>query len=243
MGRNSGNNQHHLTSEPDATYNDKHGFKEWKLSREQKQLGNIMIDNDIVFVSGKAGCGKTAGVLYKYIQTYLNDKTKRIVVIRTPVEAGLDKIGALPNGLSEKIEPHFMPAKSILEELLSPQKVKCDLGKRIEFMIPNFALGASLKDSLVVISEAQQLPPLILKLLLERIGLRSQCVVEGDTTQIYASDGRRNGLNHALGIFFPDGSESCPFSDRIAKFEFSNTINQRSEIVKCVNDAYSSVGM
>lgn len=224
-------------------HNDQHGITKWELSPEQKTLSNLIRENDLVFVSGKAGCGKTAGVLHNYVTEYLQDKSKRIIVIRTPVEAGLDKIGALPNGVSEKIEPHFLPAKRILEELLSPGKVECDLGKRIEFMIPNFALGDTFKDALVIISEAQQLPPLILKLLLERIGIRSKCVVEGDKTQLYASEGKRNGLTHAIGVMFPDGSEECPYSDSVAQFEFSNQINQRSEIVKSVNEAYSKVGL
>lgn len=218
------------------------GFKTWNLSKDQKKLKNIMIDNDIVFVTGKAGCGKTGGVLHHYVEQYLDDKTKKIVVIRTPVEAGIDKIGALPSGLSEKIEPHFMPAKRVLGELLTPNKVECDLGKRIEFKIPNFCLGDTFNDSLVIISEAQQIPPMILKLLLERIGARSKCVIEGDSTQLYANDGKRNGLNHAVNVFFDDAGE-CAFSNKIALFNFTNEVNQRSEIVKEVNDAYSSVGM
>ena len=159
-----------ISSDSTESYSNNFGYKDWVLSQDQKTLGNVMRQNDLIFVSGRAGSGKTAGVLYHYIQDYLNDKDKKIVVIRTPVEAGLDKIGALPNGLSDKIEPHFSPAKKILTELLNGGKVQCDLEKRIEFKIPNFALGDTFKDCLIVISEAQQLPPLILKLLLERIG-------------------------------------------------------------------------
>lgn len=218
------------------------GYNKWELTKEQKQLGNVMIDNDLVFVTGRAGCGKTSGVLYHYIKEYLNNNQSNIVVIRTPVEAGMDKIGALPSGLSEKIEPHFMPAKKILNDLLNAGKVQCDMDKRIHFKIPNFCLGDTLDDSFIIISEAQQIPPMIMKLLLERIGKRSKCIVEGDPSQLYANDGKRNGLSHSMGVFF-DSDGNCKFSNRIAKFEFVEKVNQRSEVVAAVNNAYEEAGL
>lgn len=213
------------------------GFQDWELSSDQKTLGNVMRENDIVFVTGRAGSGKTAGVLYHFMQNYMNDKSRNIVVIRTPVEAGMDKIGALPSGLNEKIEPHFMPAKKILTELLNPQKVQCDLEKRIHFKIPNFCLGDTFDNTDIIIDEAQQLPPLIMKLLLERIGKNSRCIVCGDKSQLYASDGKRNGLTHAIEVFSKEKYSKIGF------FDFSSEVNQRSEIVKTVNTAYEKFGM
>lgn len=216
------------------------GYKSWTLSSEQKTLGNVMKANDLVFVSGKAGVGKTSGIMYHFMDEYLNDRNKKIIVIRTPVEAGFDKIGALPNGVAEKTEPHFKPAKTILSQLLGQGKVNCDVGKRIFFEIPNFVLGDTFDDALIIISEAQQLPPEIVKLLIERIGKRSKCVVEGDPSQLYSA-GRRNGLSHAMSVFFDSKGDSM-FSDRIAKFNFSNKINMRSDIVNSINKAYEEYG-
>lgn len=222
--------------------NEVHDYLSFSPSPEQTQLGNVIKANDLVFVDGKAGVGKTSGILYNFIMDYVDNTHKEIIVIRTPVEAGFDKIGALPNGVEEKTEPHFKPARNILNELLGSGKADCDIRKkRIRFEIPNFCLGDTFHNSLIIISEAQQMPPEIVKLLIERIGKNSKCVVEGDPTQLYASGGRRNGLSHAMNVFF-DSEGECRFSDRIGQFKFSNKLNMRSDIVQAVNDAYEAYG-
>lgn len=219
---------------------DVYGINEWVLNDEQQALRELIYTKDIVFVEGKAGTGKSSTVLYSYVEQYLQDKYKKIVVIRQPVEVGPDKIGALPNGLDEKLEPHFIAYRDILEELLSKGKVECDFNKRIFFMPSNFAIGRSFHDSLILITEAQQMPPMILKMLLERIGRNSTCIVEGDSTQMYTTDARRNGLCAAVKVFFDELGcvRKDTWEDNLAFYRFSNQYNMRSEIVQIVNDAY-----
>lgn len=219
---------------------DMYGINEWVLNEEQRSLRDLIYTKDIVFCDSKAGVGKSSSVLYSYVEQYLQDKYKKIVIIRQPVEVGPDKIGALPNGLDEKLEPHFIAYRDILEELLSKGKVECDFNKRIFFMPSNYAIGRSFHDSLILITEAQQMPPMILKMLLERIGRDSTCVVEGDSSQMYTTDGRRNGLSAAIKVFFDDRGvvRKDTWEDNLAFYRFSNKYNMRSEIVQIVNDAY-----
>jgi predicted ribonuclease YlaK len=219
---------------------DMYGINEWVLNDEQQELRKLLYEKDIVFVDSKAGVGKSSSILYTYIEQYLKDKYKQIVIIRQPVEVGPDKIGSLPNGLDEKLEPHFIAYRDILEELLNKGKVECDLNKRIHFMPSNYAIGRSLHDSLILITEAQQMPPMILKMLLERIGRNSTCCVEGDSTQMYTTDGRRNGLAAAVKVFFDELGcvRKDVWEDNLAFYRFSNKYNMRSEIVQIVNDAY-----
>lgn len=219
---------------------DMYGINNWVLNDEQRALRDLIYTKDIVFCDSRAGVGKSSSILYTYVEQYLRDKYKKIIVIRQPVEVGPDKIGALPNGLDEKLEPHFIAYKDILEELLNKGKVECDLNKRIFFMPSNFAIGRSFHDSLILITEAQQMPPMILKMLLERIGRNSTCVVEGDSSQMYTTDSRRNGLAAAVKIFFDDAGcvRKDSWEDHLAFYRFSNKYNMRSEIVQIVNDAY-----
>lgn len=228
----------------DSYGGDLYGINNWVLNNEQQELRRLIQTKNLVFVDSKAGNGKTASVLYTYVEEYLRDKTKNLVVIRQPVEVGPDKIGALPNGLDEKLEPHFIAFKEILTELLSAGKVECDFNKRIHFMPSNFAIGRSFHDSLILISEAQQMPPMILKMLLERIGTNSVCVVEGDSTQMYTSDKRRNGLSACVSVFFDHNKDvkKDEWFDKIGYYEFSNKHNMRSEIVQLINDAFEEFG-
>lgn len=224
----------------DSYGGDMYGINNWVLNDEQQALRKLLYEKDIVFCDSKAGVGKSSSILYSYVEQYLQDKYKKIVIIRQPVEVGPDKIGSLPNGLDEKLEPHFIAYRDILEELLNKGKVDCDMNKRIHFMPSNYAIGRSLHDSLILITEAQQMPPMILKMLLERIGRNSTCCVEGDSTQMYTTDGRRNGLSAAAKVFFNDDGtvRNESWVDNLAFYKFSNKYNMRSEIVQIVNDAY-----
>ena len=92
-------------------WSEQYGMSKIQLTDKQKVLRNKILENDLTFVVGSSGSGKSLAVLYTYVQEYLRDPSKQILVVRTPVEAGLDKIGALPNSLQEKVEPHFNSTK------------------------------------------------------------------------------------------------------------------------------------
>jgi len=222
-----------------------YGLNRIQLTPEQKSFADKVISNDLVFCVGPAGTGKTLAALHTFVKLYLQDQSKRIIVIRTPVEAGMDKIGALPDGLREKTEPHFASAKALLEMLLSKGKVETDMDHRIQFKIPNFCLGATFDNSLIIIDEAQQLPPLILKLLLERTGMESKVVVLGDNSQLYVDARGRNALIDAIPRFFdeqwsPNGMLRESKYPGVEYHEFSVDDVQRSNLVKHVIRAYSS---
>lgn len=223
------------------TWDGNYGYHNFKMTESQQELIGKIHENTLVFCDSPAGTGKTTAVLYAFVKEYLKDNSKQIVVIRTPVEAGgLDKVGFLPDSLESKLEVHFSSSKKILEQLLNKGKVETDLEHRIKFKIPNFELGATWDNCLVVIDEAQQLQPMIMKLLLERIGVGTKVVVLGDGNQLYASEAsKRNGLTDAISRFFD--KEDNPKFDDIAIHRFSIDEVQRSEIVKTVIRAYSGL--
>ena len=218
-------------------WTESYGMSKIQLTDSQKELRNKIIQNDLTFVVGSSGSGKSMTVLYTYIEEYLKDPSKQIIVVRTPVEAGLDKVGALPNSLSEKIEPHFNSSKVLLQELLNKGKVETDLEHRIHFKIPNYMLGSTLDNSLILIDECQQLSPLILKLVLERTGVNSRVCVLGDNSQLYVDAKGRNALRDAIPRFF-DSKGNAKFKN-VAYHEFSVEDVVRSELTKTIIRAYS----
>lgn len=223
------------------TWNESYGFHNFHLTDGQKELCNKIRENTLVFVDSVAGTGKSTAVLYEFVKEYIHDNSKQILVVRSPVEAGgLDKIGFLPNELSQKIEPHFASSKKILEQLLSKGKVETDLDHRIKFKIPNFELGATWDNCLVLIDECQQLQPMIMKLLLERIGVGTKVVACGSSGQLYGSEAsKRNGLKDAIERFF-DSNMTAKYPD-VAFHKFEIEEIQRSEIVKTVVRAYEGM--
>ena len=225
------------------------GIKDFHLTVSQNELYNKIRDNTITFVEAPAGCGKSFAALYYAVQNYLTNRDD-IIVIRTALEAGEDRIGFLPAGLSDKLEPHFASAKMILESLLSKGKVETELEKKIFFKVPNFCLGCTFSNSVVLIDEAQAMSPMILKLLLERIGENTKVIVCGDSTQVYTSSKGRNGLTSAMERFFetskdglvrdPNNKNLTPLFDNICYHRFGIEDVVRSEIVKSVLTAYSN---
>lgn len=212
------------------------------LTKSQKEFVNKIRQHTLTFVDSEAGTGKTSAVLHHYAKEYIASPKKQIVVIRTPVEAGADKIGYLPNSESEKLAVHFASVRVLLEKFLGKGRVEADLEKRIHFKAPNYMLGATLDDSLILIDEAQQLQPIILKLLLERIGKNSKVVVAGCSSQIYVADTARNALADALKRFFTFDGEfiEAKYPD-MAYHEFSIDECHRADIVKDVIRAYKGV--
>lgn len=221
------------------TWEGSYGFHDFKMTASQQELLGKIHDNTICFIDSPPGTGKSTAVLYAYVKEYLKDSTKRILVIRTPVEAGgLDKVGFLPDSLEKKLEVHFASTKKILEQLLNKGKVESDLEHSIQFKVPNFELGATWDNCLVLLDECQQLQPMIMKLLLERIGVGTKVCVVGDSRQLYATDAsKRNGLTDAIERFF-DKEDNPKYND-IAIHRFTVDEVQRSEIVKTVIRAYS----
>ena len=211
-------------------------------TKSQKECINTIIGNTLTFVDAAAGTGKSSSILWHYCKEYLADRYKEIMVIRTPVEFNEDTIGFLQGDLTQKTEVHFLPAKQILEKFLGAGAVAADRDTRIHFTIPNFQLGATWTDKLVIIDEAQQLSPQVLKLLLERIGEGTTVVVAGDSNQILQGNGKRNALADAINRFFvedPEGFLSAKFP-HIGFHSFTDQECQRHPVVQSVITAYSN---
>ena len=230
---------HAIQHQKSSQWGESYGINKITLTDSQKVLAQKIHENTLTFVEGPAGSGKTMSILYTFIKEYMRDTSKQIIVIRTPVEAGMDKIGALPDDLKAKTEPHFQSTKLLLETLLTKGKVETDMDHRIHFKIPNYCIGSTFDNALVLVDEAQQLPPLILKLLLERTGINSKVVITGDSTQLYVDAKNRNGLRDCIPRFFTDTKQ--PKYDDIAYHKFEIEDIMRSDIVKSVVRAYTGL--
>lgn len=214
-------------------------YKSFELDRWQKEMQNVVRANTITFVDSPAAVGKTFCALHYAVGEYLSNPYTEITFVRTPLDAGDDKIGALPGdattGEGNKLHPHFASTKEILGDLLGKNRVECDEGKRIHFKIPNFVLGATI-DGIMIVDEAQVLSPLVLKLLLERLGRGGKCIVLGASGQIYETSKRRNALRDAMGRFFDDSGK--PLYPNIGSYTFPLEAVKRDDVVKSVIDAY-----
>lgn len=218
-------------------------LKQFVPTDSQKTYINKIRGNTLTICDAHAGTGKSSAALWYFAQEYLANPHMNIMIIRTPVELGDDKIGFLPDSAASKIAPHFESTKCLLEQFLGKTKVAADLEKRIFFNIPNFVLGRTIDNTLLLIDEAQVISSGVMKLLLERIGKNTKVVVAGCTQQMYAGDKKRGGLDDLINRVYAkeqDGDDTIftPKYDDVALHHFGIEDVMRSDFVKTIIQAY-----
>lgn len=87
---------------------DKNGKVLRAMTRGQDKLIDTIENNDIIFVNGPAGCGKTAIATWMGIAAIDDNRYERLVLTRPIVEAG-ESLGFLPGTFEEKVAPYMQP--------------------------------------------------------------------------------------------------------------------------------------
>jgi len=196
----------------------------------QKAFVEAVYKNDITFVVGPAGTGKTYLSVAIAVKFLLTNKVSRIILTRPVVEVG-EKIGYLPGDIREKVDPYFRPIYDTLFEFLGQEKTqKLINNKTIEIAPLAFMRGRTLNDAFIIMDEAQNTTFSQMKMFLTRLGLGSKMVITGDLTQsdLLISQGR-NGLEMAIEILRD--------IDKGIAFEFLgiNDIVRHSLVQKIIN--------
>ena len=186
--------------------------------------------NDINFGIGPAGTGKTYLAVACGVEALLEEKVRRILLVRPAVEAG-EKLGFLPGDLSQKIDPYLRPLYDALYEMLGFEAVTKYIERNIIEVAPlAFMRGRTLNDAFIILDEAQNTTREQMKMFLTRIGFGSTAVVTGDATQIDLPRGAPSGLTHVSSIL--DGVEGIGFT------YFLNKDVVRHPLVQRIVEAY-----
>jgi phosphate starvation-inducible protein PhoH and related proteins len=85
-------------------------------SHNQHELVKTILQNDIIFINGPAGVGKTFIAIVMAIQLMEKGLFRDLILTRPSVESG-EKQGSLPGDLMEKVSPYMKPLFDTLTEL------------------------------------------------------------------------------------------------------------------------------
>jgi phosphate starvation-inducible PhoH-like protein len=164
----------------------------------QKRYVEAIRDNDLIFCSGPAGCGKTYLAVAMAINALRTERVKKIVLVRPAVEAG-EKLGFLPGDMLAKVNPYLRPLLDALADILSFEQVKRYLEHDIVEILPlAFMRGRTLNDTFIILDEAQNTTNTQMLMFLTRMGENSKIVVTGDPTQTDLPPSMHSGLKDAI---------------------------------------------
>ena len=196
----------------------------------QKIYLDALRENDIVFCIGPAGTGKTYLAVVMAVNALMSNQVKRIILTRPAIEAG-ENLGFLPGDLQEKVDPYLRPLYDSLYDVLGNKKVDGLLEKEIIEIAPlAYMRGRTLKNSFVILDEAQNTTKEQMKMFLTRLGPNSEAVITGDITQVDLPHRGQSGLAQAENIL-----------KNIDGINFTYLTNQdvvRHKLVKDIIDAY-----
>lgn len=221
---------------------DEFRLRSFRLSEKQKKLLDLCMDPEtkIIFISGPAGSSKTYMAIYSALRVMQEFKEMDLLYIRTIIESAERGLGALPGDLQEKFNPYIMPLLEKLDEIIPRETtVKKELlqDKRIDAMPINFLRGASWKNKIVIMDEAQNATLKELTTLITRIGENTKLFICGDLLQ--SDINGRSGFNEIIKVFSDQES-----SDKgIYSFKFGTADIKRSEILKFIIKKISDYGI
>jgi phosphate starvation-inducible PhoH-like protein len=168
------------------------------LNEEQKDTKRLIIDNQIVIITGRAGCGKSLVSAVTALDFLFKKQYEQILVTRAAVEVG-HSLGFLPGSLNEKFDPYL---EAFQENLIKCyDKVRIDeiiSSKKVNALPVQFIRGKTIDDVLIV-EEAQNLSKAEMLAILTRLGKHGKIIINGDNEQTDIKD-PFNGLSYAIEL-------------------------------------------
>jgi len=173
-------------------------------NESQKNLINLIKNNEITICSGPAGTGKTF-VALAFALNLLRKTTnryKKIYLVKSVTTLKGEEIGYLKGDLKEKIEPFMWSFYINMEKLLLNSIIKQLVENDIIIPFPlAYMRGASLDDCIIIVDEMQNVSLDNSRTLLTRIGSNCKLILLGDTNQIDLKNKNDSSLDILINLF------------------------------------------
>jgi len=176
------------------------GYKKIALSaktEEQREVIKSIKNNQITFIHGVPGSGKSHIATVYGLKELLACKYKQLIFTRPCKESNGEKLGSLPGNPDDKIAPYMIPLFEILKQFISQKEINTYISEGIIRTLPlAYYRGVTFNNSFVVADEFQNTIPEQMRLFLTRFGRNSKIVVTGDIRQ--SDIGPENGMADAM---------------------------------------------
>lgn len=173
-----------------------------QLNEEQKIAKQVILDNDIIVLFGKAGSGKTLVATICALDAFFNEDIERIYITRPTVSK--EEIGFLPGDIKEKMDPWLGPIYDNINACYGSDATKKN---KIRNMLENedikispiaFMRGHTKTNSYVIIDECQNITKEQTEMIVTRLGKGSKLIFCGDSRQIDLKKRTDSGLKYLI---------------------------------------------
>lgn len=212
------------------------------LTPAQEQVFTEYNKNKNLVLHGMPGTGKTFIAMYLAMKEILLRETnyEKIAVVRSTVP--VRDIGFMPGTKEEKEAVYELPYKAIFDEIFYPMQGNGSITEKLkeqklyEFISTSFIRGITLRNTIVIVDELENMEFAELDSILTRIGQNCKIIFCGD---IHQSDlkkkSERDGVVQFMNIL-----------DHVSNFahiEFNEEDIVRSELVKSYIIAKHRMGL
>jgi phosphate starvation-inducible PhoH-like protein len=169
-----------------------------QLNDEQKEAKRLIIENQIVIITGRAGCGKSL-VCAQVALDFLNKKQCDMVyVTRATIEVG-NSLGFLPGALEDKFNPYLEAFQENLNKCYDKAKIEQLVADKKILAYPVQFIRGKTVDDVLIVEEAQNLSKPQMLAILTRLGKTGKIIINGDMEQQDTKDAI-NGLAYAIEL-------------------------------------------
>jgi len=173
-----------------------------QLNDEQKEAKRLIVENQVVIITGRAGSGKSLVCAQAALDFLKKKQINCIYNTRAAVEVG-KSLGFLPGALNDKFDPYMEALIENLNKCCTNKNEVSSLieDNKIKALPVQFIRGKTIDDILIV-EEAQNLTKGEMLAILTRLGKTGKIIINGDNeqTDINSKTGEINGLSYAIEL-------------------------------------------
>jgi phosphate starvation-inducible PhoH-like protein len=169
-----------------------------QLNDEQKEAKQLIRENQVVVITGRAGCGKSLVSAQVALDFLFQKQIQQILVTRATIEVG-NSLGLLPGSLEDKFNPYLEAFIENMQKCVDKNRVAQMVSEQQVTAMPvQFIRGKTIDDVLIV-EEAQNLTKAQMLAILTRLGKTGKIIINGDNEQKDIKD-PYNGLSYAIEL-------------------------------------------
>ncbi|MCK9446583.1 PhoH family protein [bacterium] len=201
------------------------------LNEKQKELKNLIENQEITLVRGPAGTGKTfISLITALYLMKTNPKYKKLILVKSLVTIEDEEVGFLPGTLEDKLAPFMYSFTGNLDKILGMKELRKKLFEKeiIEFAPIAYVRGVTMDDCIVIIDEIQNINMHTFKTIITRIGNNCKMVFLGDVEQIDRKYSNESCLEKVIKMFYD--------KDFIGTIEFQSEDCVRNPIIPKILD-------